>query len=49
MFFRISEQAHTQSVLDFVNKQQRIDKLALHMQIESLEFWVPRLLGVNFR
>ena len=29
MFFRISEQAHKQSVLDFVDKQHPINKLAL--------------------
>ena len=34
MFFRISEQAHKQSVLDFVEKQHPINKLALNMQLE---------------
>ena len=31
MFFQISEQAHKQSVLDFVDKQHPINKLALNM------------------
>ena len=30
-FFRISEQAHKQSVLDFVDKQHSINKLALNV------------------
>ena len=34
MFFRISKQAHKQSVLDFVDKQHSINKLAMNMQLE---------------
>ena len=31
MFFRISEKAHKQSVLDFVDRLHPINKLALNM------------------
>ena len=40
MFFRISEQAHKQSALDFVDKQYPINKLALNMNSkESFTFY----------